>query len=250
MSVNRPTIEFAKVPELTHDQRMELFEFCDRFSSRRRVRFEAALDKEQVVFFVRGDRTEHLIGFGTASVFTVEHDGQAASVLYTGWAMLDPVGRGRGVFQRVALRMLLEERRAHPFRPMFWLLMSSTINSYLVAVHTYPITYPSHRYPWREREKAFAEQALAGIGATGDPDTGVVGRSGASFYREGRLDESHRDSDDPDIAFYAAANPGQADGDTLVVLAPLSASNLASAVWRYSKKMIRRRRKKRLSTEG
>lgn len=248
MKVNRPQIEFVDVPDLTHEQRMQLFELCDRFSSRRRNRFEAQLDKEQIVFFVRGDRTEHLLGFGTASVFTVEYQGRPATVLYTGWAMLDPVARGHGVFQRVAVQIYAAQLRAHPLRPIYWLLLCSTLNSYMVATRTYKVCYPRADRPWPEREKALAEQALVEIGAMWDPETGVIARSGASFYREGQVDESHHETGDPDINFYARVNAGQAEGDTLVVLAPLDPSNMADAAWRFAAKTLRRKKRKKPST--
>jgi hypothetical protein len=36
---------------------------------------------------------------------------------------------------------------------------------------------------------------------------------------------------DPDVAFFQAANPGHADGDMLVCLAPLTTRNVLHAAW-------------------
>lgn len=239
MTVNEPTLDFHETKDLDRKSRLELFEFCDRYSSRRRSRFESQLEKEQLVFFVRGDRTEHLLGFGTASVLTVSHEDQLATILYTGWAMIDPAFRGKGIIQRAALRLFSQERLRHPSRPIYWLFTSSTLNSYLLAVRNFPICYPREGLAWPAREKAYVEQGLKSLGIEWDPSTGVVPRGGTSFYREGVIDASDRSSSDPDVAFYARTNPGQANGDTLVVFAPLDAANIRSAAWR----MIRPRKK-------
>lgn len=225
--INKPKIELFPTGDLDDPARMELFEFCDRFSSRHRDRFLSALEKDDTVFTVRGNVTGHLVGFGTLSIIPVEHGGKRATVIYTGWAMISPEFRKHGIIQRVGFNAFLQERLKSPFRRIYWMMTSSTLNSYLLMVRNFVVSYPREGLDWPPLEKAYVQQVLDRMGARWNPDTGVVERGGLSFYREGQVDATARDSSDPDIAFYARTNPSQAQGDTLVCLAPLTAQNFA-----------------------
>ena len=97
------------------------------------------------------------------------------------------------------------------------------------------------RFP--PRESAYVEQVLERIGSQWNPATGVIARGGVSFYREGRVDKEDVNQSDPDIAFYITANPGQAEGDSLVCLAPLTLRNFAY----IAKRQFLRGRKKKSS---
>lgn len=224
---SKPTVELKATAALDDAARAELFEFCDRFSSRHRHRFEAQLAKDETVFLVRGRSTGHLVGFGTLSVIDVEHEGSKAIVIYVGWTMISPEYRKHGITQRLGFKAFLKQRLKHPLRDIYWMITSSTLNSYLVVVRNFRDSYPQADRPWPAREGAYVEQVLARLGSPWDPQTGVIGRGGVSFYREGRVDKGAIDSSDPDIAFYAKINPGQAEGDSLVCLAPLSLKNFA-----------------------
>ncbi len=88
------------------------------------------------------------------------------------------------------------------------MMTSSTLNSYLLMVRNFAESYPRAGLHWPMREKAYVEQVLTRLGSMWNPETGVIGRGGLSFYREGQVDHTVKDSSDPDIAFYAQANPG------------------------------------------
>jgi hypothetical protein len=171
--VNKPVVTLVATRDLDAAARVELFEFCDRFSSRHQHRFDAQLAKDETVFLVRGS-----VNF----------------------------------------------RDSYP--------------------------QAGRRFP--PRESAYAEQVLARLGSQWDPATGVVARGGVSFYREGRVDKEDVDQADPDIAFYITANPGQAEGDSLVCLAPLTLKNFAYIACRQLRRRKeagagRRRRQRGLS---
>ena len=224
---NKPVVELKATAALDDAARAELFEFCDRFSSRHRHRFEAQLAKDETVFLVRGRSTGHLVGFGTLSAIEVEYQGSKASIIYVGWTMISPEYRRHGITQRLGFKAFLKQRLKHPLRDIYWMITSSTLNSYLVVVRNFRDSYPQADRPWPARESAYVEQVLERLGSPWDPQTGVIGRGGISFYREGRVDQGSIDSSEPDIAFYAKINPGQAEGDSLVCLAPLSLKNFA-----------------------
>ena len=224
---NKPVVELVATVDLDEPAKAELFEFCDRFSSRHRHRFEAQLAKDETVFLVRARTTRHLVGFGTLSVIEVEHERNKATIIYVGWTMISPEYRKHGITQRLGFKTFLKERMKHPLRNIYWMITSSTLNSYLVVVRNFRDSYPRAGRQWPPRERAYIEQVLARLGAEWNPQTGVIGRGGVSFYREGRVDQGDADATDPDIAFYIQANPGQAEGDSLVCLAPLSLKNFA-----------------------
>jgi len=224
---NKPVVKLIATADLNNAARAELFEFCDRFSSRHRHRFEAQLAKDETVFLVRAQTTRHLVGFGTLSVIDVEHEGNKATVIYVGWTMISPEYRKHGITQRLGFKTFLKERLKHPLRDIYWMITSSTLNSYMVVVRNFRDSYPQAGRQWPPRERAYIAQVLTRIDAEWNPQTGVIGRGGVSFYREGRVDQGDVDTSDPDIAFYMQANPGQAEGDSLVCLAPLNLKNFA-----------------------
>ena len=244
---NKPVIELVATADLDEAARAELFEFYDQFSSRHRQRFEAQLAKEETVFRVHARTTRHLVGFGTLSVIDVEHAGARAIIIYAGWAMISPEYRKHGITQRLGFSAFLKQRLKHPLRDIYWMTTSSTLNSYLLVVRNFRDSYPRAGRQWPPLEKAYIEQVLTHIGAEWDPQTGVIGRSGASFYREGRVDLEEVDTGDPDIAFYIEANPGQASGDSLVCLAPLSFKNFAYVARRQ---IVKRKNKKAANTDS
>lgn len=224
-AANKPVVQLVATAALDAAARAELFEFCDRFSSRHRDRFEAQLAKDETVFLVRASITGHLVGFGTVTVHPVRHQGRAATVIYTGWTMISPEFRRHGIIQRVGFAEFLRQRLKHPLRPIYWMMTSSTLNSYLVMARNFHDSYPRAGRGLSDQERAYVEQVLQHNGTPWNPDTGVIERGGASFYREGRVDLGAVDTRDPDIAFYVQANPGQAKGDSLVCLAPLNLRN-------------------------
>ncbi|MFO1329143.1 MAG: hypothetical protein U1F56_17420 [Rubrivivax sp.] len=224
-AANKPVVELVATAALDAPARAELFEFCDRFSSRHRDRFEAQLAKDEMVFRVRARITGHLVGFGTLTVHEVQHQGETATVIYTGWTMISHEFRRHGIIQRVGFTEFLRQRLRHPRRRIYWMMTSSTLNSYLVMARNFRDSYPRAGRPLSPRERAFVEQVLQRNGSVWNPDTGVIERGGASFYREGRVDQGAVDTRDPHIAFYVEANPGQAEGDSLVCLAPLTLRN-------------------------
>ena len=233
MSINnKPLIELIASAKLDHAVRAELFEFCDRFSSRHRHRFEAQLAKDETVFLVRARTTRHLVGFGTLSVIDVDHEDKKATIIYVGWTMISPEFRKHGITQRLGFKQFFKQRLKHPLRDIYWMITSSTLNSYLVVARNFRDSYPQVNRPWPRRESAYVEQVLTRLDSEWDPNTGVISRGGVSFYREGRVDQGTVDADDPDIAFYARANPGQAEGDSLVCLAPLTFKNFLYIIGR------------------
>jgi len=238
---NKPVVSLVATRDLDEAARAELFEFCDRFSSRHRHRFEAQLAKDETVFLVRGSVTGHLVGFGTLTVNHVTWQDEKAIVIYVGWTMISPEFRKHGITQRLGFETFLKQRLRHPTRNIYWMMTSSTLNSYLVLVRNFRDCYPREGRRFPPRETAYVEQVLERIGSQWNPATGVIARGGVSFYREGRVDKEDVNQNDPDIAFYITANPGQAEGDSLVCLAPLTLRNFAY----IAKRQLLRGRKKK-----
>ena len=238
---NKPLVTLVATRDLDAAARAELFEFCDRFSSRHQHRFEAQLAKDETVFIVRASATGHLVGFGTLTVNDVAWQDERATVIYVGWTMISPEFRKHGITQRLGFHAFLKERLKHPTRNVYWMMTSSTLNSYLVLVRNFRDSYPRAGRRFPPRESAYVEQVLERLGSQWDPATGVIARGGVSFYREGRVDRDEVNQSDPDIAFYITANPGQAQGDSLVCLAPLTLKNFAY----IARRQLARSRKKK-----
>ena len=65
-----------------------------------------------------------------------------------------------------------------------------------------------------------------------DPGRGIVTRSGWKRLRPTSAPIDDHARNDPNVRFFEEANPGHAEGDKLVCLAPLTAPNVGGALFR------------------
>ncbi len=217
--VGRP----VAVRDLTVSEREDLFEIADRYSARHAHAFQAALDRNKDLVLLYAGDTGHLVGFVALSVVPVNRSGGVETVIYTHWAMFSPAWRGRNLVAWVGAWAFLREKWRAPLRPVYWMFTASTIGSYLVMARNLPHSGPRYDAPLSDDDRARIDQVFAALGTRWDCQAGVVRRFGVSSYREGRAVDTS--AADPHVAFFARANPGQSEGDTLACIAPLHRAN-------------------------
>jgi hypothetical protein len=215
-----PATTYRPASTLTEAETEEIWQFYSQFTERPREAFVAKLRQAPEVFLCR-DRQQVLRAFGSIFVLQTQWQGRPYGLLYTHWTAIDPAWRGKHLVQRIGLRYYLRFRLQHPTTPVYWLVCTSTYKSYLLLARNFEHSWPHRDRPWPAREKALVEQGIAQLGlGQMDPVTGVLHRDGSSRYTDGVVDDPALLAD-PDIAFYAARNPGHRTGDTLPCLAPL-----------------------------
>lgn len=211
----------------------EIWELFTRFVERPRPAFERALAGMDEVFLTREARGGALVAFGAARLFTVEWEGRRYGIVYTGWAAIEPRYRGRNLVQKAGVHFTLRCRLRHPRMPLYWLFGASTYRSYLLMRHNFVDFWPHPTRPWPARELQLRRLAMEALADPNwDADAGVVRRFGTQRYRDGVVADDPSVLADPDIRFYAALNPRQAEGDTLICLAELSLRGWLRTAWR------------------
>lgn len=217
---------------LTEAEIEEIWQFYRQFTERSREAFVARLRQAPEVFLCR-DAQGRLRAFGSFQILQASWEGKPYGLFYTHWTAIDPSWRGKRLVQRIGLRYYLRYRLRHPTTPLYWLVCTSTYKSYLLLARNFADAWPRRHQPWPAREKSLCEQGMRQLGyGELHPQTGVLHRDGSSRYTDGVVDDPALLAD-PDIAFYAALNPGHRSGDTLPCLAPLNLRN-----WLYMGKRL------------
>ncbi|MDB4929012.1 MAG: hypothetical protein JWM10_1496 [Myxococcaceae bacterium] len=220
----------------------EIWEFYRQFVRRDKDAFLDAVRQTDEVIYARARVGGPLLAFIAVKLVEIDWEGQTHGVIYNVWSAIDGNHRGTNLMQRVGFRVFLRYRLRHPLRPVHFMMTSSTYKSYLLMARNYSEYWPNRRAPTPPRERAMMDSAVAAAGLSSwDPERGVLERFGALRYLEGVVADDGEQGD-PDIAFYARANPGQPEGDSLGCLAPLSLNNWAYMAYRGVRRTLRPRR--------
>ena len=127
--------------------------------------------------------------------------------------------------------------------PIAYEFLLPVIILYLLLTRNFETYWPRHDAPTPEPRAALIDQlATRTYGPAWRPARGVAVRSGQKRLRETAAPLVLNPDTAPDLAIFARANPGHAEGDMLICLCPLTAKNWIS-VARKALQRWRRRRK-------
>lgn len=235
-------IRYAAPAALSPRVRDGIWRFIRQLVTRDREAFERRVSGVEEVWWV--ERGEDIVAFGAIDALIIPHGGREHGILLTRWAALDPTLRGTNIVQRVGLRAYLRFRARHPLMPVYWMFGASTYTSYLLLSRNHATYWPRPGVAWPEPERALRDAVMALDAEPGwDPQTGVVRRFGATRYREGVVDDDPAMLGRADVRFYHGANPRQADGDTLICMAPLSSASWVGILRHAAQRAWRRGRR-------
>lgn len=223
MSVaSRLTVPSALAGAL-RDQLYGLFRSC--FDNTSRDRFERDLDaKDWVVLVLDGTR---VVGFTTAALEQVEHDGSSVRCLFSGDTLVDP-GCWRLPALPSAFGHLMLELVDRSEVPLYWLLVSKGFRTYRQLTANFLCFVPDCRRAPDPRLCSLLEAvARRRFGDRFDAATGIV-RAGdeTEFLRPALQEVAVGRRRDPHVRFFLERNPGWRRGDELVCLARCARSNL------------------------
>jgi hypothetical protein len=218
---------------LTSTDRDELFALLsEHFDGVLPDQFQRDLDEKDWVLRIRSGppASSRLIGFTTLQASTALHERRTIRVLYSGDTIMAPEGWGSPVLAKAWIALVHRMQAEHPHDPWYWLLLSSGFRTYRflpvfwrdfwprfdqdtpVGMHTLLTTLAQHRF-----------------GAQFDAQRGVVRFDRPQRLRGELAEVPAGRATDPHIRYFLACNPGHADGDELVCLAPINDDNLSTA---------------------
>jgi len=173
-----------------------------------------------------------LLGMAAIDTYTANFRGRALVVISTSHVLIRENWRGRNLVQRLGFRSFIAARLRHPLRPVYWFFDTFSYKSYLLLPRNFVRYWPRHDQPTPEPQAALIDQlAAAAYGPAWRPERGIVVRGNKRLRANAAPlpDVAHGGAQ---VAFFARANPGHAEGDMLVCLCPLTLRNWASLATR------------------
>ena len=222
------TIEVMETadPTLSWD---EIWTFIQRFYDTEREYVEELIKHHGSIALFRAAGDGRLVGVTALDVYPASYEGRKVAVIFTSHVMLDEGFRGHNLLQRLGWRTFLRTKARYPFHTVYWFFDSFSYNGYLVLPRNFREYWPRRDRATPEWERGLIDHlALQMYRDAWQPELGIVRHSGHKRLRPETAPLQADYDRDPDLAFYAQANPGHAEGDMLVCLCPLTLRNLVT----------------------
>jgi hypothetical protein len=229
MNLRSPSIvtRVTKTAQLTARDWDDIWLLTSEFYDVEREYAEGELRRRQnIAMFRMGDA---LLGMAAIDTYLTTFRGRNIVVLHTSHLLIREHGRGRNLVQKLGARTFLATRLRYPLRPIYWFYDALSYKSYLLLPRNFRTFWPRFDSPTPEPQAALIDQlATQAFGPAWRPARGVVVRSGFRRLRSTTAPLILDSDSEPELSFFARANPGHASGDTLVCLCPLTATNWLS----------------------
>jgi hypothetical protein len=217
----------------------EIWTLTQEFYDVERDFVETELRRRQRIAFFRMNGA--LLGMAAIDVHRHDFRGRPLMAIATSNVIIRENWRGRNLVQGLGFRTFLATRLRHPLRPIYWFFDTSSYKSYLLLPRNFRTWWPRADAPTPEPVAALMDElATRAYGPAWRPARGIVVRSGRKRMRETAAPLELTAESDPDLRFFATANPGHAEGDMLICLCPLTLSNWLTLARRA---LMRRRRR-------
>lgn len=179
------------------------------------TRFHADLDEKHDIILLRDLSDGTLAGFSTLHVSQVELGGRRTHVIFSGDTIIAPAYHGQSALQRAFVAYILSVKWRARDEDVYWFLISKGYKTYLLLARNFLSYWPRHDEATPPEARLLLDTlGTTRFGSAYDPSTGVV-----RFDPPGPKLRANVAplpvAPAPDIAFFAARNPGHADGDEL-----------------------------------
>jgi hypothetical protein len=202
----------------------EIWTLTREFYDVERGYVEAELRKRQRIALFRMNGA--LLGMAAIDIHPHDFRGRPLVAIATSNVLIRENWRGRNLVQKLGFRTFLKTRLRHPFRPIYWFFDTSSYKSYLLLPRNFRAWWPRFDEPTPEPVAALMDElATRAYGPAWRPARGIVVRSGRKRMRETAAPLELTPDSDPNLRFFASANPGHAEGDMLICLCPLTLAN-------------------------
>jgi hypothetical protein len=218
-----------EVRSLTDTMITAMFELlCSHFYNVTWQAFEHDLQSKDIVFLLEEVSTGALVGFSTQLVMRAS---SGSRVVFSGDTIVDPNSWGSLALAKAWGVWMLSLYEQEPSSPLYWMLISKGHRTFRF-LPTYFIDFaPAHT-------RGYSELELILIRDIGDRlfneklrmnDLGymvVEHTSTSQHLKEHLLDDRHLQPNQPNITFFAKANPDYTKGTELVCLTKFCISNM------------------------
>ena len=210
MKLRHRIVKREALDDAARARMLELMQLC--YENVEPARFFSDLDNKQHVMLVV-DEHGRLQGFSTIRVAEEQLDGRRVDILFSGDTVVHPDCWGAKALQRGFIEFSVRHKLKHPWRPLYWLLLSKGYKTYLLLANNFPHAFPSRASsssPVAPGLRALRDRiATQWWGADYDAAAEVVRfavardrvKTGVAPIDPGTLAA-------PDVAFFVEKNPG------------------------------------------
>ena len=233
------TLPISRVDSETREQMWRLY--VAYYSDAMRETFIDDFSAKDHVIILRDSGNGSLQGFSTLQCFGTKVQGKPLYVIYSGDTLVSKEYWGQNALQKAFFKYIVKCKISHPFRKVYWFLISKGYKTYLLLSRNYPVYWPRHDKPTPSWEKNIID--TLGADKFGDeyyPEKGIIhhedcpGKLRASVAPIGEdLRKNH-----PDIDYFVKRNPFHAEGDELCCLGLVCPSMWMFYVGRLCKKLL------------
>ena len=209
-----PRITATTVPvgRLTPAERDAMWAVFERYyEDVSRATFEADLAGKDHVILLRDGAAVR--GFSTVCTRPIEVEGHAIVSVYSGDTVLDERYRGQTALQRAFFWYVVGARLRNPTRMVVWFLISKGYKTYLLLTRNFATYWPRHDAPTPGWARALIVALARDRFGEALDEAALVLRVAHGRLR--RAVAPLDGLDDPDIRFFARANPNHAQGEEL-----------------------------------
>lgn len=204
---------------------------------------------EKSSFLARFEKNTHyalyhigkqLVGFTGIRINDIKVERKKQLLIYFGQTVVTHACRGKNLIQRTGMKLIRRYWKQILFSKAWFWADALSYKAYMVFANSLNEFYPSRL----ESTPGTAKSVIDFIGTTHYLEhfckkTGTV-RKSVKYVADPSTEISKEDQQNPDIAFFAAANPQSVNGHGLITIAPISFSNVKRLVGRALYKMVKR----------
>lgn len=225
-----------KPNNLTEAQKVEMWNVYQKYYHYSKESFMERIPKNtHYSFYYDGNK---LIGFTGLRINHLKVEGKKRLLMYFGQTVVEQAYRGNSLIQTTGFKLCLKYFKEILSRQAYFWADALTYRAYLVFAKTLENFYPARA----EATPSSTQNLMDHIGNlhygdTYDLTTGTIIKS-EKFVNDMSVAINAKAMEDPDIAFYAQANPTSNEGNGLLVMAPVNWKNLKKIVGRAIDKQI------------
>ena len=215
--------------------------FSSQFENVPPEQFISDLDQRNWVLLLR-DSDGELAAFSSMHVYETTINARKLTLLYSGDTAVDSATWNDSALSYNLMGAFNWLTRYYDCETLYWFLLVSGYRTYRLLPVFSEIFYPRFDEETPEDVQALMQyMATERFNDNYDRDSGIVRLDVPSVLREGYRGIPDNRLVDPNIAFFAARNPGHLQGDELVCfceLAEKTLTRLGKRLWRKGQKLF------------
>ncbi|MCB0529914.1 MAG: hypothetical protein KDC61_20750 [Saprospiraceae bacterium] len=216
---------------LTHAQKAEMWDVYRGFYHYSESGFMERITRNtHFSLYLHEDR---IVGFTGLRIDKTQVNGRSQLLMYFGQTVISRAFRGRSLIQTTALLLVLKYWKAWLTSDVWFWYDALSYKAYLASAKCAREIYPSRRCPMTEKARQVRD--FAGKHWYGDTycrQSGTVAKE-VNFLNDTSVSIFPDDLHNPDVAFFAQANPRYAEGHGLLTFVPVSNANIGVLIRRY-----------------